>query len=80
MTVPAFTVTRSFSFLNFFFLLIKELAVNEMVEADAGQEVIRKWIRTEQARTAGEHLGTVNPQPPTARRKAAVGIRALCVK
>lgn len=44
MTTPAFTassVARVIFF--FFFILIKELAVNEMVEANADQKIIRKF-------------------------------------
>ena len=46
---------------SFFFFLIKTLAVNEMVEANAGQKIIRKHIQTEQTRTTGVAFGNYKP-------------------
>lgn len=43
MTAPAFTASPVTRVIFFFFILIKELAVNEMVEANADQKIIRKF-------------------------------------
>lgn len=43
MTTPAFTASSVARVIFFFFILIKELAANEMVEANADQKIIRKF-------------------------------------
>ena len=57
-----YLVTQVSFFLFFVFcFLIKELAVNEMVEANAVQKIVRKHIPTEQARTTGVTFENYKP-------------------
>lgn len=52
---------RSVFFVFCVFFLIKELAVNEMVEANAVQNIVRKHIQTEQARITGVTFENYKP-------------------
>ena len=73
---------RSVLFWVFVFVfLIKELAVNEVIEASSVQKLIRKHIQTEQAKTNHRCYiqEFINPQP-SAAGQTLIQIQTLLVK
>lgn len=72
---------RSVLFWVFVFVfLIKELAVNEVIEGSSVQKLIRKHIQTEQAKTNHRcYIQFINPQP-SAAGQTVIRIQTLLVK
>ena len=63
-----------------FVFLIKELAVNEVIEGSSVQKLIRKHIQTEQAKTNHRcYIQFINPQP-SAAGQTVIRIQTLLVK